>query len=73
VFEPFWSLYTLHLAGLFAHPALAEAVCVIVAQLDAHLGMFGLGPALHFAVDADDTAVALCVLRLAGRDPAVDA
>ncbi|MDI2111563.1 hypothetical protein, partial [Bradyrhizobium sp. Mp64] len=73
VFEPCWSLYTLHLAGLFAHPALAEAVRVIVAQLDARLGVRGLGPALHFAADADDTAVALCVLRLAGRDPAVDA
>ncbi|RWO19190.1 MAG: hypothetical protein EOS10_36890, partial [Mesorhizobium sp.] len=73
VFEPCWSLYTLHLAGLFAHPALAEAVRVIVAQLDARLGVRGLGPALHFAADADDTAVALCVLRLAGRDPADDA
>ncbi|WP_316397032.1 hypothetical protein [Bradyrhizobium sp. 33ap4] len=72
VFEPCWSLYTLHLAGLFAHPALAEAVRVIVAQLDARLGARGLGPALHFAADADDTAIALCVLRLAGRDPAVD-
>ncbi|MFS8116525.1 terpene cyclase/mutase family protein, partial [Rhizobium jaguaris] len=37
------------------------------------LGVRGLGPALHFAADADDTAVVLCVLRLAGRDPAVDA
>jgi len=73
VFEPCWSLYTLHLAGLFAHPALAEAVRVIVAQLDARVGVRGLGPALHFAADADDTAVALCVLHLAGRDPAVDA
>ncbi|MER9280460.1 hypothetical protein [Mesorhizobium sp. M0522] len=73
VFEPCWSLYTLHLAGLFAHPALAEAVQVIVAQLDARLGVRDLGPALHFAADADDTAVAMCVLRLAGRDPAVDA
>ncbi|MCC8982636.1 hypothetical protein [Bradyrhizobium acaciae] len=73
VFEPCWSLYTLHLAGLFAHPALAEAVRVIVAQLDARLSGRGLGPALHFAADADDTAVALCVLHLAGRDPALDA
>ncbi|RXH24101.1 hypothetical protein XH99_28855 [Bradyrhizobium nanningense] len=73
VFEPCWSLYTLHLAGLFAHPALAEAVRAIVAQLEARLGVRGLGPALHFAADADDTAVALCVLHLAGRDPAVDA
>ncbi|MBB4377766.1 hypothetical protein [Bradyrhizobium sp. SBR1B] len=73
VFEPCWSLYTLHLAGLFAHPALAEAVRVIVAQLEARLSVRGLGPALHFAPDADDTAVALCVLQLAGRAPAVDA
>ncbi|RWQ65772.1 MAG: hypothetical protein EOS86_13095 [Mesorhizobium sp.] len=73
VFEPCWALYTLHLVGLFAHPALADAVRVIVAQLDARLGVRGLGPALHFAADADDTAVALCVLRLAGRAPAVDA
>ncbi|RFB83394.1 hypothetical protein B5K11_34760 [Rhizobium leguminosarum bv. trifolii] len=73
VFEPCWSLYTLHLAGLFSHPALAEAVGVIVAQLDACLGVRGLGPALHFAADADDTAVALCILRLAGRNPAADA
>ncbi len=73
VFEPCWALYTLHLVGLFAHPALADAVRVIVAQLDARLGVRGLGPALHFAADADDTAVALCVLRLAGRAPAVNA
>ncbi|PCK77790.1 hypothetical protein [Rhizobium sophoriradicis] len=73
VFEPCWSLYTLHLAGLFSHPALAEAVRTIVAQLDARLGVRGLGPALHFAADADDTAVALCILRLAGRNPPIDA
>ncbi|MDA9451143.1 MULTISPECIES: hypothetical protein [Bradyrhizobium] len=73
VFEPCWSLYTLHLAGLFAHPALAEPVRVIVTQLDARLSVRGLGPALHFAADADDTAVALCVLHLAGRDAAVNA
>ncbi|SFP21456.1 hypothetical protein SAMN05216330_10645 [Bradyrhizobium sp. Ghvi] len=73
VFEPCSSLYTLHLAGLFAHPALAEAVRVIVAQLETRLSVRGLGPALYFAPDADDTAVALCVLHLAGRDPAVDA
>ncbi|MFC6839432.1 hypothetical protein [Xanthomonas theicola] len=73
VFEPCWSLYTLHLARLFAHPALADVVRPIVAQIDARMSVRGLGPALHFAADADDTAVALCVLRLAGLDPAVDA
>ncbi|AKO06308.1 hypothetical protein ACQR5T_07475 [Xanthomonas oryzae pv. oryzicola] len=73
VFEPAWSLYTLHLAGLFAHPALAEAVRATVAPLAARMSARGLGPALHFAADADDTAVVLSVLHLAGRAPTADA
>ena len=73
VFEPAWSLYTLHLAGLFAHSALSEAVRATVAPLETRMSARGLGPALHFAADADDTAVALSVLHLAGRAPAADA
>jgi hypothetical protein len=73
VFEPCWSLYSLHLAGLFSHPALADQVRQIVARIDRYMGVRGLGPALHFAADADDTAVALCVLRLAGLTPAAEA
>ncbi|WP_223144547.1 hypothetical protein [Xanthomonas translucens] len=73
VFEPCWSLYTLHLAELFAHPALVDTVQPLVAQIDARMSVRGLGPALHFAADADDTAVAVCVLHLAGRNPTADA
>lgn len=73
VFEPAWSLHTLHMAGLFAHPALGTEVRAAVARLDARMGPRGLGPALHFAADADDTAVALCVLHLAGRRPSAEA
>ncbi|CTP87450.1 putative protein y4kT [Xanthomonas translucens pv. poae] len=73
VFEPCWSLYTLHLAALFAHPALVDAVHAIVAQIDQRMGVRGLGPASRFAADADDTAVAVCVLHLSGRNPTADA
>jgi len=73
VFEPAWSLHTLHMAGLFAHPALDAEVRAAVAQLGARMGPRGLGPSLHFAADADDTAVALCVLHLARRRPSAEA
>ncbi|PPV06819.1 hypothetical protein XBLMG947_2242 [Xanthomonas bromi] len=73
VFEPAWSLYTLQLAGLFTHPALAEAIRATVAPLETRMSARGLGPAWHFAADADDTAVVLSVLHLAGRAPAADA
>ncbi|CCM80364.1 MULTISPECIES: prenyltransferase/squalene oxidase repeat-containing protein [Rhizobium] len=73
IFEPCWSLFSLHLGGLLAHPALAQAVRRIVARLEACMSTNGLGPASHFAADADDTAVALCVLNLVGRVPGAHA
>ncbi|MBB5421618.1 prenyltransferase/squalene oxidase repeat-containing protein [Paraburkholderia atlantica] len=72
VFEPCWVLYTLHLAGLFSHPALADEVSKGIARLERCMSARGLGPASHFAADADDTAMALCVLSLAGREPSAE-
>ncbi|MGF6472858.1 hypothetical protein [Paraburkholderia youngii] len=72
VFEPCWVFYTLHLAGLFSHPALADEVSKGIARLERCMSARGLGPALHFAADADDTAMALCVLSLAGREPSAE-
>ncbi|AXF77972.1 hypothetical protein LU604_23820 [Erwinia tracheiphila] len=67
VFEPCWSLYSLHLAGLFSHPALSTVVQNIATNIQAILTPRGLGPALSFASDADDTAIAAAVVQLSGH------
>ncbi|MFP1739555.1 hypothetical protein [Lonsdalea quercina] len=72
VFEPCWSLYSLHLAGLFSHPALASVKQTIAASIQAILTPRGLGPAQAFASDADDTAIAAAVVQLSGHSLTFD-
>lgn len=67
VFEPCWSLYSLHLAGLFSHPSLTTVVQTLAASIQMILTPHGVGPAQTFASDADDTAIAAAVLQLSGH------
>lgn len=72
VFEPCWSLYSLHLAGLFSHPTLATEVQALATSIQAILTPRGLGPAQTFAADADDTAIAAAIVRLSGHSLTFD-
>ncbi|CAN7381384.1 hypothetical protein LJR230_002203 [Trinickia sp. LjRoot230] len=67
VFEPCWVLHCLAAAGLIDHPALSDLVLPIANTLAAQMTEHGLGPAVGFAADADDTGVALAVLAMTGH------
>lgn len=67
VFEPSWILHTLALGDVLQHPALAPGVTRIVAALHGNMNEKGLGAALDFAADGDDTAIVMSVLSLTGH------
>jgi len=67
VFEPSWILHTLALGDVLQHTELAAEVMRIVTSLRGAIDEKGLGAAVNFAPDGDDTAVVMSVLAMTGH------
>ncbi|KVQ50001.1 hypothetical protein WK03_06680 [Burkholderia cepacia] len=72
VFESAYVLYSLGLAGLHAHPALAEPISRVAAFLKARLTERGASFAAGFDPDGDTTAVAIAAQSMTGAATACD-